>query len=145
MPRKRQPESQMLWLEITACTGRRWLHAADSPHLRLPVPARSFSAACVEKEGEGILLLQGCVFAAPCGAHTRMPSIFPGKMGEVRLLCAFTSNRTLQSLPHLVVGHRGVGLTSGQVSFPPPCSSSPCPSLFSAPLFNRAVYSSPNF
>lgn len=145
MPGKKQPEPQMLWLEIAACAGHRWLHAAGSPGLWPPVPARSCSAARVEKEGKGSLLLKGCVLQLRVVLTPRCLPSFLGRWGEVRLLCAFTSNGALHTLPHLAVGHRGSGQTSGQVSFPPPCSSSPCPCVFSALLFNRVVYSSPNF
>lgn len=145
MPGKRQPEPQMLWLEIATCARRRWLYAAGSSRLRPPMPARSCSAVRVEKEGEGSMLLWGCVLQLHVVLTPGCLPSFLGRWGEVRLLCAFTSNGALQTLPHLVVGHRGLGPTSGQISFPPPCSSSPCPCLFSAPLFNRVVYSSPNF
>lgn len=145
MPGKSRPEPQMLWLEITASTGRRWLHAAahlicgrrcrlGASRLRAWKRRERGSCCCRDVFSQlHVVLTPGCC-----------PS-FRGRWGEVRFLCAFTSNRTLQSLPHLVVGQRGLGLTSGQVSFPPPCSSSPCPCLFSAPMFNKAVYSSPNF
>lgn len=143
MPGKRQPEPQMLRLEMAARAGRRWLHAAGSPQQQPPVPARRCSAAYREKEGEGSVLLRGCVLQLHVVLTPGCLPSFLGRWGEARLLCAFTSNGAFQTLPHLAVGHRGLGPTSGQVSFPPPCSSSPC--LFSAPLFNKVVYSSPDF
>lgn len=59
------------------------------------------SAACVEKEGEGSVLLQGCVLQS----RAVLTSLFPRKMGRTAVASCF----------HLTLaeGHRGLAPASG--------------------------------
>lgn len=92
VPGKRQPEPQMLRLEIATCVGRRWPQAAGSPCAVAAAELRLW-----RRRERGVCCCRG-VFCN--STRCSLPSSL-GRWGEVQLLRAFSSNGALEPPPHL--------------------------------------------
>lgn len=104
------------WPQIATCVGCRWPQAAESP---CAVAGAGLRAR--RRRERGAWRCRGVV----CNSVRCSLPCSLGRWGELQLLGAFSSNRTLQPLPHLAEGHRGVDQPQSKAPFHHPAAHLP--------------------